>query len=864
MRRMKKKRRARADSARAALDLAKKHHQRTGTAESEDLLIEAYAARIHELLAAGLSAEAEDLSKLVVRRHSAAKAKLDLRRAVVAARKGGLAELVRPLADSGVTAGLRTEIESALENVLTDPSALARCEALPAGHPLRRGASDLVDALSAVTGGPVADEEVALPGISRRSPLAPFKLLVRAIAAFYRGDDETCQKLLGSIAPASAPNRMVPVLRGMIAGRSSDGPGAADLASRVLGARAALRRELEALDLALVKGSRRRVLGSIRAAVKRCGADCPEILDRLRQHVSIRATLLDLPVEETRDALGAPSRKDAYFWRLFARTAEVKESFLQACSLWEEFRVHAIHEGWFPEQGPEAAALYLHMAELLRRFSAHKLEQDRRTFALRFEGYDDYYREQPAEIRAAVQGRSGARRDIYFLYLERILERAAACDPDPRIFQQWLDLVREQDGEWKAADRVALAWHEALPADSRPLLLLVEGAERRKAFKKALGFLEQAERLDGLNPDVRRARVRLLVSTAIRHLKQAKPHLASKDLNALEAAPQVQEGDRPAFLAALRWVCSALAPDQGEAERHGHEVTRLLGSGLAAHVLLAGVGRACGLSDREMPHLPPEPALLSAGELAKAVSISLLLGEEMGLLLRIADRWKSRLLEDCSEGTSELEPLQLRSLALAALRSGDRRLAYAASGAGLVLRGPTEARFLLLRARSLPAFAFRRRRQCLDAAAWLARRQRRMDLLEEVIDFLHGRAEPGRGRSPWYEPLAEPDRSTTREEVDSVIQREIEQRKYPAQPSAEDRYDQCDCPACRRRRGEIEGSDPENLLEIEEMLESGFPAGMLPDILMPLLEEVLGQARPGGSRAGAKKRGRGKKRRGGR
>ena len=89
--------------------------------------------------------------------------------------------------------------------MLTDPSALANCDALPAGHPLRRGASDLVDALSAVTGGPVADEEVALPGISRRSPLAPFKLLVRAIAAFYRGDDETCQKLLGSIEPRSAP-----------------------------------------------------------------------------------------------------------------------------------------------------------------------------------------------------------------------------------------------------------------------------------------------------------------------------------------------------------------------------------------------------------------------------------------------------------------------------------------------------------------------------------------------------------------------------------------------------------------------------------------------------------------------------------
>ena len=66
-------------------------------------------------------------------------------------------------------------------------------------------------------------------------------------------------------------------------------------------------------------------------------------------------------------ALGGPVIKNAYFWRLFARDVEISDDPLNpaACRLWEEFRRHAVAEGWFREDGPEAAALYLHMAELI-------------------------------------------------------------------------------------------------------------------------------------------------------------------------------------------------------------------------------------------------------------------------------------------------------------------------------------------------------------------------------------------------------------------------------------------------------------------------------------------------------------------
>ena len=101
---------------------------------------------------------------------------------------------------------------------LGDPAALARSTALPAGHPLRNAAEALSKAFEAVTSGPVEDAKLALPEISRRSPLAAWKPLVRAIACFYRRDDAGCEEHLRAIDAEAAPARLVPCLRAMMAG----------------------------------------------------------------------------------------------------------------------------------------------------------------------------------------------------------------------------------------------------------------------------------------------------------------------------------------------------------------------------------------------------------------------------------------------------------------------------------------------------------------------------------------------------------------------------------------------------------------------------------------------------------------------
>ena len=100
-------------------------------------------------------------------------------------------------------------------------------------------------------------------------------------------------------------------------------------------------------------------------------------------------------------AMGGPSLKNACFWRLMARAHEEAARPARvplACSAWEEFRRHAIHEKWFPADGPEVATLYLHMADLWRR-STTTVEEVAHAFAAKFHGHAEYYKGQPPEIR---------------------------------------------------------------------------------------------------------------------------------------------------------------------------------------------------------------------------------------------------------------------------------------------------------------------------------------------------------------------------------------------------------------------------------------------------------------------------------
>src|SRR5271157_1728386 len=727
-------------NSKPALELAKQIHKRAGTSASEALLVKAYGARIRALLKSGLAVEAKALLDLVRQRYPSARGALAEIHVDVAVRKESLDDLIRQLNDPVLEPERRVEIETIIRRELTDLGALAQNPALPAEHPLRAGAARLQKAWEAVTAAPVEDDALALPEISRRSPLAPWKMLVRAIAAFYRPDDAACERWLQLIDPDSAPARLAPAVRAMISRQAAPGlkPAASFLIAQVGGKMDSLRGSLQSLDTAFTAGRRKQLIPAIQNAVRACREACPDLLDRLRQHIGVRGSDADITYEQVRDAMGGAPRKDAYFWRLMARQAEDPRSMacLPACTMWDEFRRHAVHEGWFPADGPEVAALYLHMADILQHIPREDLGDLQRSFLNRFSGRSYDYLDQPPAIRELA--RKYNEDDAFILFPEQLYARACAIDPDPEVFMRWLEWARQGSG-WKLEEEAAEAWKRALPKDSRPLLRLMDLAEKRGALKKALGYLEQAEGLAALNPEVRRGRLRLLVATAMRHVEQRKPHLAERDIEELEALPQAREGDRPAFLAVLRWTLCVLRSDSDGAARNLAQAADLIGSRVAAAMVVAGIADFCKLLDLVTDRYYNRNIVFDSKEsLAAAVARGCALGDDLGWPLTIPPAFEKQLLDELGRTPGAMVARQLRLLAEAALRLDRRHLAFAASGAGLAKGGATEARFLLLRGRALPEYEPERRDQCFAAAAELARRQRDMGLVDEAVECRRG------------------------------------------------------------------------------------------------------------------------------
>jgi hypothetical protein len=158
--------------SKAALQLAKDLYKRWAAAESETLLVEAYTARIDDLLKLGMMVEAKALLAMVRERFPASLPRLAELGREISALDGRLEEVVGPLRDPNLSSEERERIETFIRQRVQDLPALAAVSSLPQDHPLRVAASALSAAFKAVTQGPVEDEILALPEVSRRSPLA--------------------------------------------------------------------------------------------------------------------------------------------------------------------------------------------------------------------------------------------------------------------------------------------------------------------------------------------------------------------------------------------------------------------------------------------------------------------------------------------------------------------------------------------------------------------------------------------------------------------------------------------------------------------------------------------------------------------
>ncbi len=166
------------------------------------------------------------------------------------------------------------------------------------------------------------------------------------------------------------------------------------------------------------------------------------------------------------------------------------------------------------------------------------------------------------------------------------------------------------------------------------------------------------------------------------------------------------------------------------------------------------------------------------------------------------------------------------------------------------------ARFLFLRARILPQWAFLRRDGCFLATLEMVRRDRDTELAGKILDRLSGRR-PNKGgrRSYGIDADGDPEivtRPVSPELLSAILEEEQELKQLPVyERYREPRYAAeletaaCDCPKCRAKRGEpVDDSEvwDDNDGDEDDFDESGVPPSLTN--LMKMLDQFLGKLPP--------------------
>lgn len=767
--------------SRTALEKAKEFHKAHNTPASEALLLDCYIARVQALADQKMVPEATALVDLVKHRFPAAGQKIEILLHAASAHGGGgdLAQLLHPLNDAGLPTGSRAAIELSVQNQVTDLAALASCTALPAEHGLRQAAHALDRALALVTSGPVTDDQIALLEVSHRSPLAPWKVLIRAIASWYREDDDACRQYLKTLKPESAAARVTPVLTAMLGDKPARPlkPAETALVAATVESADALRSALEKLDTALRgrgPGILPALFKSMRTVVRECQRSAPYLQSRLKQILAVRGYVFGLDPDRVAASLEGEVPEDAEYFRMVAcgmHTYDEPDALVLAFENWDLFRRKAVEEKWFPAVGVEVATLLLHMADELAQI--------------------------PAPILKKMQKSSGKKSDCYYLYPDKLYRMACDMDSRPEAFAKWLSWAYRQS--LSAAENVAKHWNKVRQSDLEPLLFLMKEAEKRSALPSALGYLDKAARIDPIHLEVRSARPRLLANSIIRHINQGKPHLAAQKLTTFASLPQADQGYRPAFSGAISYVLHLISGQQTlAAESLGSLEKQVDGSKIAAQIVLWGLTSRAKNMPRIDAFRVEQLSVAERQELPKGLAIVASITSDLGIKkTQYPGTYFIEAEKQFPHASASLSVEQLRRLGTFVVDCDRDQFAWAVSTAGLKRGGSTEPAFLWMRACAVPIAHAKRGLALAAATVQLCRFYGETSLVDRALK---------RAQVPFSdEPV-----TLTLDQAREVVKRELAQPTFPtvrSKPMYGDMLpaSECDCPSCRRGRGQRTG-----------------------------------------------------------
>jgi len=696
---------------RDALDLAKQFLKTAGGADAEALVLDAYEAHVRALMARRMYPEARHLASTVIERFRRSRDRFAplVRRAGDAA-AGDIHALLGER--DAASDQRRLELDVMLARETRNLRAIAESPALREDDPLRHAARVAAELFTAVTTGPVPPDALApLAAIPRQSPLAPWKLVIRAIAAYYRCDDTSASANVSAMPADCAPAPLGAAVRALAGGSDAAydqtrTPAVQTLLHRVSGGQALLRWYAGRLVQEVASGDDARAAQALQDMLPRLEAAPASIRHTALATIVHHWTARRLKLEPLlRALLRDPRDPDAL--RFGALVLDQHGDWPDAVLVWDAYRAAAVRAGTLRPEGPEMGRLLLHMAE---QFPSDP--EDIR---------DEFDVESDAELEALL--RAGELPNC----MDRagLLARARAADPSPAAFRA---LVRHYDArDPQAAEAEAKAWRRQHPRDLEPILYIVRAAERRGAFQKALRVLADAESINQVHPDVRRSRFRLLLATAERRIRDAEPDLADRALDELDHEPGAGEGDTGAYLLALRWAVERRRGDASAAARVGDTLTARTGNPALTHLTLTAVARLLEVEETAVPGGAAAPA-----QSVEALARAAVLFRKLERALFVPPELAARAEQDVGRASTA----HLHALCAAGLAIGRPSLTYAASGVGLARDAGSVHRFLLIRGRALQMAAAHREHEraerCFRAARELAGRARDLDAVREA------------------------------------------------------------------------------------------------------------------------------------
>jgi hypothetical protein len=684
---------------RAAVETAKLLvREQPGTA-SEELAVRAYAERIKALIVEGLGREAAGIAAIVRERFPAHlwpwTSLLDDARLAA----GDFDWILSELRDAAEER--RVALEERLLPWIADPAPIANSAVLDPDDPLAREARVVAELFETVTSRTASPEEMAALGdIRRRSPFAPWKLLIRAIDAFHRNDDDRVAANVGAIDDRSPAARAGTVLTELTTGRSK-GPrsfAAERLIDRISGGRATLAAQIRSIDAASKEDDRRRVREEMRALSKSFDTLPPYAREQLR--------LALLPIigihfgPEQLAGLFRIGERDPAMGRYGATIMEMS-GMPFADGIWVAYA-----DGLLEERKLEpwqAAEIYLH--------------------ALSAGGEDD---DDPFGCTDPTHGHPVGEQ----LDTARVIEKIIASRPAPAVLDR-LTPHLDQLGK-KELRRVLTAWRKADPDAPAPLVRLLRLAEQEHRYDEALPLIRQGDRMKTIDPEYARLRLRLSLRKVEQLLAAKKREAAASLLAELAARPEDFSEDVAAYVLALQWVAAPPAAA-------GELLAQLAQRGVTGELILAEVTGTLGMQFA-LPASHP-----SAEELLEGVRRGITALQSLG----VTPRHSAWLLERTKPWLDRADERQLLAIAGAAAVCGTFDLAWAATARGLEVGGPLLHRTLILRVELLRAADGDRRRTlaAIRAASTLAQRAHDPDVVEHATDLEHqfmvfGRARP--------------------------------------------------------------------------------------------------------------------------